>query len=110
MALDTHRETASWRRLAAKLLDQAVVSAACADGALGAELVGDPLENGQIVVIQSAHQSRVDAIGNAGLLEQRLHAAEMLEGGLAKEIDQLRRTLDEFLHVRILAVENAQRV
>ena len=34
----------------------------------------------------------------------------MLDGGLTEEIHQFRRALDEFLHVRILAVEDAQRI
>jgi hypothetical protein len=69
-ALDAHGEAAGRRRLAAQLLDQAVVAAAGADRALRAELVGHPLEHGEVVVVQAAHQARVDAIGNAGVLEQ----------------------------------------
>ena len=53
------------RPLAAELLEQAVVAAAAADGALRAEAVGHPLEDGQVVVVEAAHQARVDAVRRA---------------------------------------------
>ena len=53
------------RRLAAELLEQAVVAAAAADRALRAEAVGDPLEHGEVVVVEAAHQARIDAVGDA---------------------------------------------
>jgi hypothetical protein len=109
-ALDAHGETAGRRRLAAELLDQAVVAAAGADRALGAQLVGDPLEHGQVVVVEAAHQARVDAIRHAGFLEQRLHPGEMLQRGLAEEIHQLRRPSTSSCMCGILAVEDAQRI
>jgi hypothetical protein len=94
-ALDAHGEAAGRRRLAAQLRDQAVVAAAGADGALRAELVGHPLEHGQVVVIESAHQARIDPVGNRRILEQLLHALEMFERFLAEIVDQLRRRLDQ---------------
>ena len=59
--------------LAAELLEQPVVAAAAADRALRAELVGDPLEDGQVVVVEAAHQARVDAVVEPGGVEQALH-------------------------------------
>ena len=51
-------------------------SAAAAHRALRAELVGDPLEHGEVVVVHAAHQARVDAIGEAGGIEQARTASK----------------------------------
>jgi hypothetical protein len=59
------------------LLDQAIVAPAGADRTLRPELVGDPLEDGQVVIIQAAHQTRVDREGNAGITQDALDAFEM---------------------------------
>ena len=61
-------------RLAAELLEQAVVAAAAADRALRAEAIGDPLEHGQVVVVEAAHQARIDAVGEPGGVEHGAHA------------------------------------
>ncbi len=109
-AFDAHGKAAGGRRLAAQLRDQAVVTTAGTDGALRAELVGHPLEHGQVVVIQPAHQARVDPVGNRRILEQLLHALEMLQGFRAEVVDQLRCRLDQFLQRGILGVQDAQRI
>ena len=69
-ALDAHAEADRRRGLAAELLEQAVVAAAAADRALRAELVGDPLEHREVVVVHAAHQARIDAVVEAGGVEQ----------------------------------------
>ena len=58
--LDTHGKTASRLRLPAQLLDEAIVTAAPADGALGTKLVRHPLKHRKVVIVQTAHQPRID--------------------------------------------------
>ena len=109
-AFDAHGEATGRRGLAAELRNQAVIAAAGANRALGAQLIGDPFEHGQVVVVEPAHQARIDARMNARILENGLHAFEMLERVLAQIVHQLGRGLDQRLHVRILGVEDAQRI
>src|SRR5437764_9971876 len=58
--LDTHRETATGRRLASHAFEKRVIPATAADRPLAAERIGDPLENREVVVVEAAHQARVD--------------------------------------------------
>ena len=99
------------RGLAAELLDQAVVAAAAADRALRAEPVGDELEHGQVVVVQAAHQARVDACRPTPLASRiaRRPSKCASEASPRKSIS-LRRRLDHGLHRRVLGVEDAQRI
>jgi hypothetical protein len=90
--------------------DQAVVTTAGTDRPLRAEAIGDPLENRQVVVVEAAHQARVDREGLAGVAQHLLHALEMRQRLGAQVIDQLRRAENQFLQRRVLAVEDAQRV
>src|SRR4030095_12461571 len=45
--------------------DQAVIAAAAHHGALGPEIGGDDLEAGVAVIVQPAHQARIDRVRNA---------------------------------------------
>src|SRR3712207_9418588 len=51
-------------RLAAELLDQAVVAPAAADAALGAQRVRGELEHRARVVVEAADERRVDLVGH----------------------------------------------
>ena len=62
--------------LAAQLRDQPVVTAAGAYGILGARGLRDPLEHGAAVVVEAAHQSRVDLVLDADVAQ---HGAQRLE-------------------------------
>jgi hypothetical protein len=75
--LDAKAKTDGRRCLAAQLLEQAVVAAAAAHGALRAEMVGDPLVDGEVVVVHPAHHARVDAVGQPGRIERRAHRIEV---------------------------------
>ncbi len=108
--LHAHGETDARRRLAAELADQPVVAATGADGTLGAELVGDPLEYRAAVIVQPAHQLRIDLIGDPDGIESRLESFEMSARLLVEEIGKRRRIRQQRLGLRILAVEDAQRV
>src|SRR5205823_3180742 len=58
--LYAHAEAARGRRLATQLRDETVVAAASGDSTLRAQLGGDELEYAAVVVIDAAHQARVD--------------------------------------------------
>ncbi len=108
--LDTHGPAACARRLTAKLFDQRIVAAAGRNRALRAKLVGHPLEHGQIVIIETAHETRIDRKRNVVRLQNALQAFEVRARFFAEKIDQLGRILRDFLHGRIFRVEHAQRV
>ncbi len=109
-AFDPHAPADRGRALAAELLEHAVVAAAAADGALRAEAIGHPLEDGQVVVVETAHQSRIDAIAEPGGIEHGADGGEMAERLGAEEVHQPRRAVGDRLHRRVLAVEDAQRI
>ena len=108
--LDADGEAAGRRGLAAQLLEQAVVASAPGDRALRPQPVGDPLEHGPIVIVEAAHEPRVDLERDAAVREEPLQAVEMGARLGAEPLDELRRAPDQFLHVRILGVEDAQRI
>src|SRR5690606_12795592 len=108
--LDAERP-ADGRRLApAELRDEPVVPPSGADRALRAEPVRDPLEYRPRVVIEPAHEPRLDLELDAGIAEQRLQPFEMLPRPVVEIFGDDRRILDEFLHFLILAIENAHRI
>jgi hypothetical protein len=107
---DAQAPTHRGRRLAAQHLEQAVVAPAAAHGALRTELVGDPLEDGEVVVVHAAHQARVDRVRQADRIEHGAHGIEVRQRLRTEEVHQLGRRLDQRLHRRVLAVEDAQRV
>ena len=75
-ALDTQTkaDAGCWR--AAKLFDQPVVAAAAARGVLGRlERGGFEFERGAGVVVEAAHERRVDVVGDARRVEARLAPA-----------------------------------
>ncbi|KAG1388921.1 hypothetical protein G6F59_015754 [Rhizopus arrhizus] len=98
------------RVLAAQQFDQAVVATAAADRALGAQAVGDPLENRQVVVVKAAHQARIQAEFDARVRQALAHAIEVCAGLFAQEVEQARRAVGHFLHGGVLGVQHAQRV
>ncbi len=62
----------------AELLDQAVVAAAAAERVLRAERAGSELEHRARVVVEPAHERRVDLVAEARVVEQRPHRREVL--------------------------------
>src|SRR5690606_4265774 len=97
-------------RSATELLDQAIVTAAGTDGTLGTELVGGPLEHGFAVVIETAHQRRIDRITQANTIEQLPQCGKMLLRLVVQIIRQHWRIDEQFTRSGILAVENSQRI
>ena len=109
-ALHTHAPAHGRCRLAAEDFKQAVIAPAAAQRALGTQRVGDEFEHGVAVVVEPAHQARIDAPGHAAAVEQGLDLVQVLERGFAQEAEQLRRLFDHLLHHRVLGVQDAQRV
>src|SRR5690606_33642747 len=64
-ALDAERPTDGGRLAATELRDEPVVAAARTYGALRAELVGDPLEDGTRIVVETAHEPRIQREAHA---------------------------------------------
>ena len=108
--LDAHGEADTRRGLATQLRHQAIVTATGAHRALSTKLVGDPLEYGAVVVIQTAHQLVVDLVTNAGSVQARLDALEVQARLFVEVITQGRCTNQRGLGRLVLAVENAQRI
>ena len=94
----------------AELLDQPVVASAGADGVLRAEPVGGPLEHRPAVVIEATYQPGIADIVDAQRIEPGPQRGEVCCRLLVQVRDQLRRLGDQRLQVRVLAVQDAQRV
>src|SRR5574340_1391762 len=62
-ALDAHAEAAGGGRPASELFEQSVVASPAGNGTLRAEPIGDELEHRAVVVIEPAHEARVDRVG-----------------------------------------------
>ena len=74
------------------------------------ERIGGPFEHRARVVIQPADQARLDMILDAGASQVSAQRLEMLPRFGIERLEQQRGAGDDALHVRILAVENAQRI
>ena len=110
-ALDAQAEADRRRGLAAELLEQAVVAPAAAHRALRAQLVGDPLEHREVVVVHAAHQARVDAVGSSPTASSTARTASKCASELApRKSISFGARLDQRLHRRVLGVQDAQRV
>ncbi len=108
--LDAHGETHAGSGLAAHLLDQAIVTATGTDGALGAEFIGNPLENGFAVVIQTTDQLRVEHVRNASGIQTGLQAFKVQARAFVQVVLQLRRVGQQCLSFGHFAVKHAQRI
>ena len=108
--LNPHREAASRRRLPAELLDEAIITTTRTHCTLRTKTIRHPFENGQVVVVEATHETRVDLERQTSIAQHLLHAIKMRHRLGAQMIHQLRGAGDHFLHRRILAVENAQRI
>ena len=91
--------------LAAQLLNQAVVSAAAADGALCAYAVGDELKDGLGVVVETAHDCGVDGVFNACAAEIFLNLSKVRLALLAEVVGDFGSVLCDCLVLGTFAVE-----
>ena len=108
--LDAGRPADAGRGRPAELLDQAVVAAAAAEAAWAPELVALELEHRARVVVEPAHQRRVDLVLDAGLVEQRAHLGEVLGVLGVEAVEQRGRLRHHRAGARVVGVERAQRV
>src|SRR3989304_6300154 len=107
-ALDPGGPADAGRGPAAELLDQGVVAAAAADGALGALLLRLELEHGAGVVVEAAHPAGVDLVGDAEIVEVGAQAREVLRAGVAEMVGEGGRPGDHRLAALLLAVQEPQ--
>ena len=97
-------------RCALDFLDQAVVAAAAADAALRSERVGGELEHGPRVVVEAAHERRIDLVGDLRDIEQLAHLREVLGVVVVEVVEQPRRARHHAPGALVIGVERAQRV
>ncbi|OQC34731.1 MAG: hypothetical protein BWX64_02729 [Acidobacteria bacterium ADurb.Bin051] len=104
------READGIGRRAAELLDEPLVGAAAADRVLGSEIARDDLEDGVRVVVETAHQPGLDAVGHAEAVEVGAHRREMLPARRREVVGEPGRRREQLLLGGILAVEDPERV
>ena len=109
-ALDAERPADGRRFAPAELRHEPVVTAARADCALGSEPVRDPLEDRARVVVEPAHEPRIQRERHADVAEQRLHAIEVRARLVVEVRSQQRRGVDELAQRWVLAVQDPQRI
>src|SRR5207248_5508754 len=78
-SLDAGGPAAGRGRRTIELLDQAVVASAAADGRLRPELRALELVYGPRVVVEAAHERRVELVRNPRFVEPRAHGGEVFE-------------------------------
>ena len=108
--LDPRRPADARGRRAAELLDEAVVAAAAADTGLRAERVARELEDRARVVVEPAHERRVDLVRQVGAVEQRAHGGEVLGVLTGETVEQPRRPGHHVPCPGVVGIERAQRV
>ena len=109
-AFHAHREAHRRRAAATQLLNQTVVTPTCTDGSLRAQLIGDPLKYGLVVVVQPPNQAWIDREINAGGFQQSTQLIKIFPRLIVKVIRQLRGTIQQGLGLGVLAIEDTQRV
>ena len=95
---------------AAQLLGQTVVATAAAERALRADHGRPDLPDRARVVVQSAHQARVDRVRDARRLQMVEPALEVHAALVAQVIGAVRRALEHGLALGPLFVQQAQRI
>ena len=98
------------RRLAPELRHQAVVTAAGADRVLGAQRIGDPLEHRARVVIEPAHQPRIERYSIPARVQSCAHSASKCALRLRIQVSVSSGAAAISAHPGILAVQDAQRI
>jgi len=78
--------------------------------ALGAKAVGDPFEDGAVVIVEAAYQTWIDLIADAGVVETGAEALEMLSRLLSHVIHDAWCPVYHLLHVGIFRIEHPQGV
>ena len=92
------------------MLDQAIVTASGTNRALGSQIVGYPFEYGLVVIVQAAHQPGIDHVALPRRIQQLAQPREVVLRFRVQVIRQRRRAVQQRLGLRVLAVEDTQRV
>ena len=103
-----HRKTNPRRLGSAYGLAQAVVAAAAEQRILRTQSSMREFEGRPCVVIESAHQPRIQLVGDASGIERRSHGCKMVLRLLVKRIGDLGQRIDDRLILMHLAVQHAQ--
>src|SRR5207248_6271298 len=88
----------------------AVVAAPGAYGILRAGDRHDPLEHRTVVVIEPAHQARIDLVAHTHGAQPVAQRVEVRARFGIQVLAEERRARDDLLHLGVLAVEHPQRV
>ena len=94
----------------ADLFDEAVIAAAAADCALRSERWILDLESGIRIVVEPAHELRVDGVGDPKSCEVGFQSFELLVATLAEIVRDDRRTDSRRFAALFLAVEKSKRI
>ena len=89
--LDAGAEADARRGRAAQLLDEAVVAATGADGALGAFLLGLELEDVAGVVVEAAHKVGLEGVREGERLQMTPQGGEVIGAGRTEVVGNDRR-------------------
>ncbi|MPM83045.1 hypothetical protein SDC9_130108 [bioreactor metagenome] len=92
------------------LLHKPVISSAAADRALGADAIRGDLKHGLGVIIQSAHQPRVDDIANPHAVKQLEQVLLVILALVTEIVADDRRAVCDLLAAFNLAIQHAKRV
>src|SRR5579875_269785 len=96
------------RRRAAHGLRESVIAPAREHSALSAQGRGGELEDGVAVIVEPAHDARIEVIGDAEGIEGALHLLEETARRLVEIIEEDRRPGNDALVALILGIEDAQ--
>jgi hypothetical protein len=89
---------------------QPVIAPAAQNRALGTEVMGYELEGGMTIIIEPAHEPRIEAIGDPERIEPGTHLGKEVARFRRQEFREGRRSgIDAFVAL-ILRIENAQRI
>src|SRR5207253_4853293 len=95
---------------ATEQLDEAVISTAASERRLlPPDARGIDLEGRPRVVVETAHETRIQPVPDAERVEMGADSGEMCRAGLAEEVGDPRRVGVELDHRRFLRVEQAER-
>jgi hypothetical protein len=82
--LDAKRPSDGWRWLATNLLDQVVIATATTNCSLRSQSIGHELKHGQVVIVHSTNETRIDAVGNLIGIENGSQGIEMRQRGIPR--------------------------
>ena len=92
------------------MLDQAVIAAATANGRLTTQMGSHPLKYRQVVIVETANQTRIDSVRKPSRIQNGPDAVQVGKRLVAQKVHQLGGRLDHGLQRWVLAIEHPQRI